>query len=59
MSLPLVTTGIGSRSARLNVVLAIALVFSLVAPIALWCGFVYFLINRLVFSASAAFQRVS
>eukprot|EP00439_Symbiodinium_sp_Y106_P052054 s2947_g6.t4 len=51
--------GIGSRSARLNVVLAIALVFSLVAPIALWCGFVYFLINRLVFSYLVVFAETA
>ncbi|CAE7199081.1 unnamed protein product [Symbiodinium natans] len=49
--------GIGSRSARLNVVLAISLVFSLVAPIALWIGFVYFLINRLVFSYLVVFAE--
>ncbi|CAE7823549.1 unnamed protein product [Symbiodinium microadriaticum] len=51
--------GIGSRSARLNVVLAIALVFSLMAPMALWCGFVYFLINRFVFSYLVVFAETT
>ncbi|CAE7494198.1 unnamed protein product [Symbiodinium pilosum] len=49
--------GIGSRSARLNVVLAISLVFSLLSPIALWIGFAYFLINRLVFSYLVVFAE--
>mmetsp|Transcript_12975 Transcript_12975/g.24535 ORF Transcript_12975/g.24535 Transcript_12975/m.24535 type:complete len:802 (+) Transcript_12975:15-2420(+) len=49
--------GIGSRSARLNLVLAIGMVFSLVSPICLWITFAYFLINRLVLSYLVVFAE--
>lgn len=49
--------GVGSRSARLSLVLAIGLVFSLLSPLVLVMVFVFFLVNRAVFSYLLVFAE--
>ncbi|CAJ1439916.1 unnamed protein product [Effrenium voratum] len=49
--------GIGSRSARLSLIMAIGLVFSLLSPLTLWVVFAFFFINRLVFSYLVVFAE--
>eukprot|EP00913_Durusdinium_trenchii_P026190 g24570.t1 len=51
-------TGVGSRSARLSLVLAIGLVFSLLSPFILIVVFLFFLINRLVFGYLLVFAEL-
>ncbi|CAK9113866.1 CSC1-like protein At4g02900 [Durusdinium trenchii] len=50
--------GVGSRSARLSLVLAIGLVFSLLSPFILIVVFLFFLINRLVFGYLLVFAEL-
>jgi len=50
--------GVGSRSARLSLVLSIGLVFCLLSPLVLFFVFMFFLINKLVFSYLLVFAEV-